>query len=129
MNKRILTIVALVVIIGAITWRLASNKRILDAQKEMPTDRNIAIPVAVYEVKKQDIENNLIKTGKLIPNKKANIMSTGNGKIEQLYFDIGYQVQRRATLEKIDSRLLQINIESTKMNNKKSKKDLDRLNI
>jgi len=126
MNKRILTIVALVVIIGAITWRLASNKRILDAQKEMPTDRNIAIPVAVYEVKKQDIENNLIKAGKLIPNKKANIMSTGNGKIEQLYFDIGSQVQRGATLAKLDSRLLQLNLEATKLNYKKAEKDLAR---
>lgn len=126
MKNRIIIIIVLAVIVGAITYRLATNKRTLDAQKEVTTDVDIAIPAATYVLGRKTIDNNLIKSGKLIPLKEASIMSTGNGKLSSVNFALGSYVKQNAVIATIDSRLLQLNLEAAQLNKDKASKDLTR---
>lgn len=126
MRNRILIIVVLALLILGITWKLASNKKELDSKKEAPTNVDIAIPAAVYKVSKQTIDNNLTKSGKLIPFKEASIMSTGNGKLNSVNFTLGAQVQQGSVIANIDSRLLQLSLDQARLNQSKAKTDLDR---
>lgn len=126
MRNRIIIIVILILAVVGITWKLSSNKRELDARKEAPINTDVAIPAAVYKVTKQTIENNLTKSGKLIPFREADIMSTGNGKLNSVNFALGSYVNQGAVIASIDSRLLQLSLEQAQLNQTKAKKDLDR---
>lgn len=126
MKNRIIIIVVLVAIVGAITYRLATNKRTLDAQKEVVKDVDIAVPAATYLLERKTLDNNLIKSGKLIPVKEASIMSTGNGKLNSVNFNLGSYVKKNTVIATIDSRLLQLNLEAAELNKDKASKDLTR---
>lgn len=126
MKKSIVPILVVLAIIAAIGIRLASNKKKLDETKKAPVEVDIAVPVATYKVQYQNIDNNLVKSGRLIPFKEANIMSTGNGKLTSLRFDLGTFVSQGAVIATIDSRLLELNLEQARLNKEKAGKDLKR---
>ncbi len=80
-EKRIIIIGVIVVLIVAIAVKLASNKKTIDDKKKPVLESNVSIPVNTVIVGLQDVNNQLVKTGNLVPFKEADIMAISSGKL------------------------------------------------
>ncbi|UFH54025.1 efflux RND transporter periplasmic adaptor subunit [Spirosoma sp. KNUC1025] len=121
-------IVSAVVIIALIGFRLASNKKKIDAQNKPVVNTNVAIPVTVNRVEESAVSQQLVKTGNLIPYREANITATTAGKVTRVNFDLGTQVRQGQTLVELDNRLRELSLQATQLNIDKLKKDVNRYN-
>ncbi len=129
MKKSTLLIVAILVgSIGLIAFRLAANKSTIDAQNAPVAAVNTAIPVTVATVAEGVVDQQLVKTGNLIPFREANITATTAGKVQQVNFSLGSFVKSGATLVSLDNELKQISLQATQLNIDKLKKDVTRYN-
>ncbi len=124
----IIILVALVGVSALIAFRLASNKKVIDAKNQLPTTANVAIPVTAATVAEGAVDQQLVKTGNLIPFKEADIMATVAGKVTHVSFDLGSSVRQGATLVQVDSKLKELSLEATELQVDKLKKDVTRYN-
>lgn len=100
----------------------------MDAKKVMPDNKNVTIPVTAVSVKEGSTDQQLVRTGSLIPFKQAEIMATSAGKVMAVKYDLGTYVSQGATLVKVDSKLKELSLQATELNINKLKKDTDRYN-
>ena len=127
--KRKLIIIGSIAIIGIlIGFRLVANKSKMDAKNVMPDNKNVTIPVTAVSVKEGSTDQQLVRTGSLIPFKQAEIMATSAGKVMAVKYDLGTYVSQGATLVKVDSKLKELSLQATELNINKLKKDTDRYN-
>lgn len=124
----IIVVVALLAITSLIGFRLASNKKKIDAQKQPVVQTNVAIPVTVAAVAERTVSQQLIKTGNLIPFKEADIIATTAGKVSKVNFNLGSSVRAGATLVQLDNRLKELSLEATQLSIDRLKKDVTRYN-
>ena len=125
MKRKYIVVLIVVIIVGLIVFKLASNKSTLDKQKEPAQDSVVRIPVKVSPVKEQQQEINLVKTGSLAPFKEAKVLSTVGGIIQQLRFNLGNQVSEGQVLAVMDTRLMQLDLQKAETNAAKLRRDLD----
>ncbi|GAB3954150.1 multidrug efflux RND transporter periplasmic adaptor subunit VexA [Spirosoma harenae] len=129
MKKTSLIIIAAsVAIVALIGFRLASNKKKIDAQNKPVVATNVAIPVTVNRVEEATVSQQLVKTGNLIPFREANITATTAGKVTRVNFDLGTPVRQGQTLVELDNQLKELSLQATKLNIEKLKKDVTRYN-
>ena len=129
MKKTTLIILtAAVAIVALIGFRLASNKKTIDAQNKPVVNTNIAIPVTVSSVQEGTVSQQLVRTGNLIPYREANITATTAGKVTRVNFDLGSPVRQGQTLVELDNRLRELSLQATQLNIDKLKKDVNRYN-
>ncbi len=129
MKKTTLTIVAVLLVITAlIGFRLASNKKTIDAQKQPVVNATVAIPVTVAPVVEGTVSQQLIKTGNLIPFREADLVATTAGKVTRVNFNLGSSVRPGAVLVQFDNRLKELSLEATQLSIAKLKKDVTRYN-
>lgn len=129
MKKTTLIILAsAVAIVALIGFRLASNKKKIDAQNKPVVNTNVAIPVTVNRVEEGTVSQQLVKTGNLIPFREANITATTAGKVTSVNFNLGTQVRQGQTLVELDNRLKELSLQATQLNIDKLKKDVTRYN-
>lgn len=126
MNKRVWIILFVAVLVGLIAWRLASNKRKLDAKKEVPAQVNMAIPVNTASVVVGTGNNQLIRTGTLVPWREANITSNAAGPLSSVGFNLGSFVSQGGTLAQVDNRSLQLQLDAAQLQANKLSADLKR---
>ncbi len=126
MRKKIIIIGVIVLIVAAISWRLASNKKIINEQSKPQQASNVAIPVNIITAAYQEVNDRLIRTGNLIPYKEADIMAISAGKLVSVDFNLGSRVSQGAVIAKIDVRGLQLNLEAAQLTRSKADKDLKR---
>ncbi|MET7255072.1 efflux RND transporter periplasmic adaptor subunit [Dyadobacter jiangsuensis] len=125
--KRKLIIIGSIVIIGVLIGvRLVANKAKIDEKKKMPENKNVTIPVTAIAVQEGSADQQLIRTGSLIPFKEAEIMATAAGKVLAVKYELGSHVTQGATIVKVDSKLKELSLEATELNINKLKKDTDR---
>ncbi|GAB3643686.1 efflux RND transporter periplasmic adaptor subunit [Spirosoma arcticum] len=124
----IIVVVALLAITSLIGFRLASNKKKIDAQKQPVVRTNVAIPVTVAAASVGTVSQQLIKTGNLIPFKEADIIATTAGKVSRVNFGLGSSVRAGATLVQLDNRLRELSLEATQLSIDRLKKDVTRYN-
>lgn len=129
MKKTTLIIItSALAIVALIGFRLASNKKKIDAQNKPVVNTNVAIPVTVNRVEEGTVSQQLIKTGNLIPFREATITATTAGKVTRVNFDLGTQVRQGQTLVELDNRLKELSLQATQLNIDKLKKDVNRYN-
>ncbi len=126
MQKKIIIIGIIVLIFGAIGFKLASNKKAIDEKKKPVLESNVAIPVSVTTVALQEVNDQLIKTGNLIPYKEADIMSLTSGKLTAVNFNLGSHVAQGAVVAQVDSRGLQLSMEAAQLTKSKADRDFKR---
>src|SRR5690606_3104072 len=126
MKKRILLIGVVVLILAAIVFRLASNKKTIEAKKTPAVAEAVAIPVNVVAVRESPIKNALIKTGTLIPYKEADIMAVSAGKLTGVHFELGSRFGSGAVVATVDNRALQLQLEAATLAQQKAEKDFKR---
>lgn len=129
MKKTTLIIItSAVVLVALIGFRLASNKKKIDAQNKPVVNTNVAIPVTTMQVEEGAVSQQLVKTGNLIPFREANITATTAGKVTRVNFNLGTQVSQGQTLVELDNRLKELSLQATQLNIDKLKKDVTRYN-
>jgi multidrug efflux pump subunit AcrA (membrane-fusion protein) len=96
MKKRIIIIGVIVVLIAAIGLKLASNKKKIDENNKPVLTSNVAIPVTAITASRQNVNEQLVKTGTLVPFKEADIMAISSGKLTVVNFNLGTRVSEGA---------------------------------
>lgn len=125
--KRKIIIVSSIALIGIlIGFRLVANKSKIDAKNKMPDNTGVTIPVTVATVTEGSTDQQLVRTGNLIPYKQAEIMATSAGKVLGVKYELGSYVSKGATIVNVDSKLKQLSLEATELNINKLKRDTER---
>lgn len=125
--KRKLIIIGAIALIGVlIGFRLVANKSKIDSKNKLPENKNVTIPVTVATVSEGSTDQQLVRTGNLIPYKEAEIMATSAGKVLNVKYELGTYVTKGATIVNVDSKLKELSLQATELNINKLKKDADR---
>ncbi|MFN3380657.1 MAG: efflux RND transporter periplasmic adaptor subunit [Runella zeae] len=125
----LIVIVSVLAIVTFIAFKLMGNKQKIDAQNQLPTtNANTPIPVTVSRVEEGTVSQQLVKTGNLIPFREARITATTAGRVTNVNFDLGSQVNQGAVLVQLDNKLKELSLESTQLTINKLKKDVERYN-
>lgn len=129
MKRKSLIIVAIVVVIfGAIVWKLASNKREIDSRKEVKiSDDKIAVTVASAQLR--EISTQLELVGLAEPNKEVVVASESAGSIVQIAFKLGDFVTKGTILAKVDDTYKHLAFETAQLNYNKYKEDYERFQM
>lgn len=126
MKKRIIIIVIIILIALAIVWRLASNKKKINEAGKPKVSANVLIPVTVDTVAFHDINNQLVKTGNLVPFREADITAISSGKLVAVHFNLGSYVAQGGIVAQVDTRTLELNLAQAKLSKSKAEKDYER---
>lgn len=126
MKKRIIIIGVIVLLVAAIAIKLSSNKKKIDENNKPALNSNVAIPVTAMTAGVQDVNDQLIKTGTLVPFKEADIMAISSGKLISVNFSLGSRVGEGAVIAQVDSRGQQLQLEAAQLQKSKSEKDFTR---
>ncbi|MCE6992270.1 efflux RND transporter periplasmic adaptor subunit [Dyadobacter sp. CY323] len=81
-----------------------------------------AVPVNVYVVGRESIENQIFASGTVLPNEEVNLMSEATGKLVKLDIQEGAYVTKGQLIAKINDRELQAQLQKVIYNQELSKK-------
>ena len=130
MKKFLRILLALIVVgalIAAVVWKLNENKQVINERAQIAQMRNDVIPVQVIELSNQMLNTDFTVSGTFQPYKHLTVISEVQGKITQLNYKNGDQVQEGAVILTVDNEALQIQLDIAKVNLTKAEKDLVRL--
>jgi RND family efflux transporter MFP subunit len=125
MKKIIVTGSITLLVIIFITWKLASNKKEINARKERTDTVAVAIPVKAVTVKSDTIKINIQKTGSISPFKEAKVFSSQNGIITRLNFGLGSKIAQNQLLAVTDNSAALIDLQKARQNVQKLSNDLE----
>ncbi|MGM0586776.1 MAG: efflux RND transporter periplasmic adaptor subunit [Bacteroidota bacterium] len=108
MTKRILIIVAVVLVLGALAYPkvkpLFSDS---GTQQQSGSSQPSAVFVDGYVINPQYIEDKIFTTGTILANEEVELLSESSGKITDIYFEEGQTVSKGQILLKINDSELQ----------------------
>lgn len=124
-KKTIIASASIIVLLGAMTFTLANNKKVIDKNKEVKTAQSdVAVTVASAEMK--ETNGNLELVGTAQAAKEVNVASESSGKITQVNFKMGDFVTKGKVLAKIEDTYKRLAYENAKLSYNKCKEDLNR---
>lgn len=126
MAKRVIIIGVIVLIIAAIGFKLAANKQSIEEKKVVANTSDVVIPVKAVNLALQNVDDQLVKTGNLIPFREADITALTSGKLISVNFSLGSMVGQGGVVAQVDSRALQLNLEAANLQRNKADKDFKR---
>jgi multidrug efflux system membrane fusion protein len=129
MKRKGWIILTIVILAGLIAWRLASNKHKLNEKKKPVALSAVAIPVNIDTVMLGTVEEQLVRTGTLVPWQEADIAATTAGTLQSVGFSLGSLVRRGGAVAHIDSRALQLRLEAAQLQQQKFSKDYARYKV
>jgi len=106
MKRGIITVVLIIVVIGAIAWVLNSNKKKNDAQTALVSQGSGAISVRIAPVKKQSVDLDFGVNGNFIPKQELNFLSENAGRVSKIYVEEGDRVTKGQVLAHIDAEII-----------------------
>jgi len=106
--KKIGIIVLIIGIIGIVAFRLASNKKEIDARNQVKDGSNFRVAVNVAKVTSRTSERNLSLLGTIVANQVIDIKSEVQGTITGLYYELGDFVNKGKVIVRIDDRIRQL---------------------
>lgn len=125
----IFSIIGLIVL-ALIVWRLADNKKYLDAEKAKTiTVKEVLIPVNYVVAGYQNIDDALIKTGTLIPYREADINAISGGKLVGVSFQLGSYVRQGQVLARVDNENMSLNMRQAELERDRAAKDVQRFTV
>ncbi len=130
-TRRIINITLILLVLAAavvaISWRLADNKETMKASSELTQVRNVVIPVKTASVTKETFSSDFTVNGTFQPSKELMVISDVNGRITSLKIDNGSVVSKNQVILTVDSKLLENQMKTLKLNLAKGEKDLTRM--
>jgi len=124
MKKKVLLVLMVIGLTALIVIRLASNKNTIDKRNQPGTEVAKGIPVTVATAVEETLSTELVKTGTLAPFRQATVLATASGKLLRLDFELGTPVQEGQLLGRIDTQLLQLDLEKSESAAQKLRRDL-----
>ncbi|HAZ01692.1 MAG: hypothetical protein A2W90_15930 [Bacteroidetes bacterium GWF2_42_66] len=125
-TRRIITIVIVVLVVAAIAFRLASNKKGFDEQLKMVSEFSSAIPVNTDTVKYKSIASYFQENGTFQANRELSITSETQGKVVSISAKTGDHVKAGQVLASVENEVYKSQLDLAKFNLDKAEKDKQR---
>jgi RND family efflux transporter, MFP subunit len=126
MKRTIIIIIALVVL-ALIVFRLSTNYKKINANKNVSTDLAY-VSVNVFPVSKMSINNSLQLTGYMEAYSEIDIAAEAQGTITSLNAVLGQEKSKGSIIATIDDKLKKLAVQTASISVAKLKKDLERYN-
>ncbi len=126
MRALIITLLVVVLAVTGIAFTLASNKKKIDASKEIVDRSQIPVRVTTYKAGLQAAEEKILLPATLKPNNEVKISALASGQLIKLTIDVGSYVNKNQVVGNIDTRMLDINLQSAKLGLSKAEADYQR---
>ncbi len=126
MKKTIITILSLIVIIGAIVVLLVKNKKILDDQKVIIDRSEIPISVETQAVKMLLASGDISVPATMIALEEANVSSAASGRISSLNIDLGVNVRKGQIIGTLDAEEASLKLKAAELSIEKLNRDYER---
>jgi RND family efflux transporter MFP subunit len=123
--KRIIIIVIALVVMTLLVYRLSTNYRKVNANKNVSTDLAY-VTVNVFPVSKMSITDNLQLTGYMEAYSEVDIASEAQGIITSLFAELGQEKSKGNVIATIDDKLKTLSVQKAKNLKGKLEKDLER---
>lgn len=127
MNKRIILWATLLLVAGAIAWKLNSNKEALAAKTQLSKIVRNFVPVEVTSAGTDVLSNQLETDGIFLPAKEMLIISETAGRVLEIFKNKGETCREGDPIAKVDDEMFRIELEATQANLAKLRKDRERL--
>jgi RND family efflux transporter MFP subunit len=125
-TRRIITITIIVLLVAAIVFRLASNKKDLDNQLKMVSEFNSAVPVNIDTVKYKSIASDFQENGTFQANRELSITSETQGKVASISAKTGEYVKAGQMLATVENEVYKSQLDVAKSDLEKAEKDMHR---
>ena len=123
MKRTVIISLVIIVLVGACTATLFLNKKKIDEKSKM--DGNLSsIPVFVASITKSKLKGDFTANGSFSAIHELTLMSEGQGKVEQLLFNVGDVVSSGQVMAKLDDELLRSQLSLAETALDKAGKDL-----
>lgn len=112
-------------IVLAIVFKLAKNKKTIDAKNTTVSNKDVTVPIKVDTVRIQNFNSELLKTGTVMPFKEAKILALGkSGTVKRMLIQLGDHVAAGQTVAVLDNKLMVLDLQKAEYHAKKLKEDL-----
>lgn len=126
--KKILGIVAILVVVAILIVRLKNNKENAE-QKVYQHDKTTAVTVQVDTIKMDDMNDANTYSGTFEPEKEAKISAEVQGKINAILVDVGSTVHKGQPLVQLDHSLLKLQLQAVNVQLEGLQNDVNRYTI
>lgn len=124
------TIIGIIIfaLLGAMVWKLASNKKTIDIRKEAKViTEKIGVITAPAEMRKTNNQLELVGTAEA--DKLVTVAAETSGKIMQINFKLGEFVTEGTVLANVDDTYKRLAVENAQLNYNKYKEDLEHFQV
>lgn len=123
--KKVLAAVVMIGLVALAIFTLKANKAKADA-KASKSRVNIAVPVSIVPVDRQKIQQNLAIVGTVMANNDVMVTSETQGRIKQIFVEVGDYKQAGAVLAQVDDELKRASLVTAEVNLQKAQDDVKR---
>ncbi|PTX21411.1 RND family efflux transporter MFP subunit [Pontibacter mucosus] len=124
--KKVIYILVALVALGAIGYKLMSNKEQMAANAAVAEIRSEAIPVSITEVKTAQLDKSFRAQGNFAPIQSLTLLSETQGQIQKVLKRKGDKVKAGELLIQVESNTMSADLATAQTNAEKAKKDLAR---
>jgi membrane fusion protein, multidrug efflux system len=124
--KKLIYILVVVAVIGAIAFTLMNNKKEMAAKAAVADIKSDAISVALTEAKTARIDKSFTAQGNFEPIQTLVLMSETNGQIKQVLKRKGDRVRAGEVLLRVEASTMNADLATAQANYEKAKRDLGR---
>jgi membrane fusion protein, multidrug efflux system len=124
--KKLLYTVVVIVILGAIGFKLMSNKEQMAANAAVASIKSDAIPVTITEVLSAKLDKSFTAQGNFAPIQSLTLLSETQGQIKSVLKRKGDRVKASELLVQVESNTMAADLATAQTNAEKAKRDLER---
>ncbi|EDM35708.1 membrane fusion protein; possible cation efflux system protein [Pedobacter sp. BAL39] len=106
MKRVIITVLIIIVTIGAIAWVLSNNKKKNAAKTAIVAQGSGAVSVRTSVIKREPINLDFSANGTFAANQELNFLSENAGRVTKIYVDEGARVSKGQILARIDAEII-----------------------
>ncbi|WP_162052515.1 efflux RND transporter periplasmic adaptor subunit [Pontibacter pamirensis] len=124
--KKLIYIVVVIAILGAIGFKLMSNKEQMEAKAAVAEIKSDAIPVTITEIKTAKLDKSFTAQGNFAPIQSLTLLSETQGQIQTVAKRKGDKVKAGELLVQVENNTMAADLATAQSNAEKAKRDLER---
>lgn len=124
--KKLIYIVVVIVILGAVGFKLMSNKEQMAANAAVAEIKSDAIPVSITEVETAKLDKSFTAQGNFAPIQSLTLMSETQGQVQRVLKRKGDKVKAGDVLLLVENNTMAADLATAQTNAEKAKRDLER---
>ncbi len=124
--KKLIYIIVVVLVIGAIAFTLSNNKKEMAQTAAIAEQTSDAIPVVMTEAKNENIDKSFTAQGTLQPVQDLTLLSETQGQVLKIYKQNGDNVKAGELLAQVENQTLRAEVMRADASYTKAKRDMER---